>query len=281
MALYAEALRALGRWLGERSVLEAVADAGGSAERLAAQLAAGMAIFDDRGFYKRAQIVPADLALAGVAQLRRPRPPHDLRRQPRPARAALRRRARLRPAPGRAHRRGAPAAPRAAGARDPRLRRRTPASCSARAWACRRACSTTGCGTAARRPSTRRGRGTAAAACTTELFRGVHAPSGDRCMHRSRVGTCADRPTPPAGLRPCTGRSGVTFAGSRAGGGPAQLGDRPLELGDARRERAHRVGDGVRQVDPVGVGPLDAAAVDAHRMPGHADDRRVRRHVAR
>jgi hypothetical protein len=67
MSLYAQALRALGRWLGERSVLEAVADAGGSAARLAAQLADGMAPFDDHGFYKRAQIVPANLALAGVA----------------------------------------------------------------------------------------------------------------------------------------------------------------------------------------------------------------------
>jgi hypothetical protein len=67
MSLYAQALRALGRWLGERSVLEAVAGAGGSAARLAAQLADGMAPFDDRGFYKRAQIVPANLALAGVA----------------------------------------------------------------------------------------------------------------------------------------------------------------------------------------------------------------------
>ncbi len=32
-------------------------EAGGSAERLAALLAAGMPFFDDRGFYKRAQIV--------------------------------------------------------------------------------------------------------------------------------------------------------------------------------------------------------------------------------
>ena len=67
MALYAQALRALGRWLGRRSVLEAVAEASGSAALLAAQLAGAMALFDDRGFYKRAQIVPADLALAGVA----------------------------------------------------------------------------------------------------------------------------------------------------------------------------------------------------------------------
>jgi len=67
MALYAQALRALGRWLGARSVLEAIEHASGSAALLAFQLAAGMALFDDRGFYKRAQIVPSDLALAGVA----------------------------------------------------------------------------------------------------------------------------------------------------------------------------------------------------------------------
>ncbi len=67
MALYARALRELGTWLGERSALQAIAAAEGSAERLAAALCAGMALFDDRGFYKRAQIVPHDLALAGVA----------------------------------------------------------------------------------------------------------------------------------------------------------------------------------------------------------------------
>src|SRR6184192_251262 len=64
MALYATALNDLGRWLGERSALDAVAAANGSAERLAEQLAAGMRFFDDRGFWKRAQIVPNDLALA-------------------------------------------------------------------------------------------------------------------------------------------------------------------------------------------------------------------------
>jgi len=67
MALHAEALRSLGRWLGDRSVLEAVQEAGGSAETLASRLAAAMPLFDDRGFYKRAQIVPSNLALAGVA----------------------------------------------------------------------------------------------------------------------------------------------------------------------------------------------------------------------
>jgi hypothetical protein len=66
MALYAEALRALGRWLGERSTLD-VLDENRSAELLATRLASAMPLFDDRGFYKRAQIVPANLALAGVA----------------------------------------------------------------------------------------------------------------------------------------------------------------------------------------------------------------------
>jgi hypothetical protein len=73
MSLYAQALRELGRFLGERRALDLVAACGGSAERLAEALAGrsprgGMAMFDDRGLYKRAQIVPSDLALAGVAE---------------------------------------------------------------------------------------------------------------------------------------------------------------------------------------------------------------------
>jgi hypothetical protein len=68
MQLYAEALRDLGRFLGERRALDVVAEAGGSAERFASTLAAGMPFFDDRGFWKRAQIAPNDLALAGVAE---------------------------------------------------------------------------------------------------------------------------------------------------------------------------------------------------------------------
>lgn len=67
MSLYAQSLRALGRFLGERRALDLVAETGHSAERLAETLARSMAMFDDRGFYKRAQIVPSDLALAGVA----------------------------------------------------------------------------------------------------------------------------------------------------------------------------------------------------------------------
>ncbi|MFL5820659.1 MAG: queuosine salvage family protein [Solirubrobacteraceae bacterium] len=68
MALYADALRQLGRFLAGRSAIEAIEAAGGSAELLAQQLAAGMEFFADRGFYKRAQIVPSDLALAAVAR---------------------------------------------------------------------------------------------------------------------------------------------------------------------------------------------------------------------
>ncbi len=67
MALYAQALRELGRFLADRGALAAVAEAGGSAERLAELLAGSMAMYADRGFYKRAQIVGSDLALAGVA----------------------------------------------------------------------------------------------------------------------------------------------------------------------------------------------------------------------
>jgi hypothetical protein len=67
MRLYAQALRDLGRFLGDRSASDLVEQAGGSAERLATLLARGMRLFDDRGFYKRAQIVPSDLALAGAA----------------------------------------------------------------------------------------------------------------------------------------------------------------------------------------------------------------------
>jgi len=68
MALFARALNDLGEFLGDRTPLDAIEAAGGSAERLAEQLAAGMPFFDDRGFFKRAQITPNDLALAGAAE---------------------------------------------------------------------------------------------------------------------------------------------------------------------------------------------------------------------
>jgi putative queuosine salvage protein len=68
MALYAQALRELGRFLGDRHALDLVAAAGGSAVRMAELLAGGMTMWQDEGFYKRAQITPSDLALAGVAE---------------------------------------------------------------------------------------------------------------------------------------------------------------------------------------------------------------------
>src|ERR1700691_2565682 len=75
MSLYAQALRALGRFLEgppARRALDVVAGCGGSAERLAEALAGrsalgGVAMFADRGLYKRAQIVASDLALASIA----------------------------------------------------------------------------------------------------------------------------------------------------------------------------------------------------------------------
>ncbi len=68
MALHARALNDLGAWLGDRSAIDAIEEAKGSAEDLAASLAAGMPFFDDPGFYKRAQITANDLALAGIAE---------------------------------------------------------------------------------------------------------------------------------------------------------------------------------------------------------------------
>jgi hypothetical protein len=71
MSLYAQALRMLGRFLEgppARSAQELIGAAGNRAERLARMLAEGMPMFDDRGFYKRAQIVASDFHLAGVAE---------------------------------------------------------------------------------------------------------------------------------------------------------------------------------------------------------------------
>jgi hypothetical protein len=67
MAHYAGALRDLGAFLGPRSAVALIESADRSAERLAEDLAVGMAFFQDPPFFKRAQITPNDLALAGVA----------------------------------------------------------------------------------------------------------------------------------------------------------------------------------------------------------------------
>jgi hypothetical protein len=68
MRLYAAGLVQLGDWLGDRRALDVVDAARGSAQRLAAELARALPFFDDRGFYKRAQITANDLALASVAE---------------------------------------------------------------------------------------------------------------------------------------------------------------------------------------------------------------------
>jgi hypothetical protein len=68
MEHYAEGLRQLGHFLGDRDALAVIAGASGSAARLAATLARELPYFADHGFYKRAQIAANDLVLAGVAE---------------------------------------------------------------------------------------------------------------------------------------------------------------------------------------------------------------------
>jgi hypothetical protein len=68
MGLYARALRDLGSYLGDRTPLAAIEADSVSAEGLAEALVRGMPFFDDAGFYKRAQLTPHELALAGVAR---------------------------------------------------------------------------------------------------------------------------------------------------------------------------------------------------------------------
>ncbi len=67
MALFAQALRQLGTFLGDRSPADVVDGAGGSAQRLARAVAT-MPMWNDVGFYKRAQILANDLALGGAAE---------------------------------------------------------------------------------------------------------------------------------------------------------------------------------------------------------------------
>jgi hypothetical protein len=68
MGLFAQALRQLGNFLGERTALDLARDAEGSAQALAATVAYGMSMWNDRGFFKRAQILASDLQLGGVAR---------------------------------------------------------------------------------------------------------------------------------------------------------------------------------------------------------------------
>jgi hypothetical protein len=64
MSLYADALRQLGDFLGDRHALDLI---GASAEALADALTA-MPFYDDKGFWKRAQITANDFQLAGIAE---------------------------------------------------------------------------------------------------------------------------------------------------------------------------------------------------------------------
>jgi hypothetical protein len=68
MSLFAQALRELGRLLGDRDALDLIEASNGSAQALAATLANRCALFADHGFYKRAQIAANDLSLAGIAR---------------------------------------------------------------------------------------------------------------------------------------------------------------------------------------------------------------------
>ena len=138
MRLYAQALRDLGRFLGDR-VGARPGRAGGRLGGAAGDAAGrGMRFFDDRGFYKRAQIVAERPGARRVGGVRRPRPAHDLRRQPRPH--VLRVDGVLRYDPELAARIDAgELLPRAARARDPRLRRARLRAARGSAPACRRA----------------------------------------------------------------------------------------------------------------------------------------------
>jgi hypothetical protein len=68
MALYAQALRDLGGWLGARRAVDVVDAHAGSAAALAEALVDGMPFYRDRGLYKRAQILGADLETFGLAE---------------------------------------------------------------------------------------------------------------------------------------------------------------------------------------------------------------------
>ncbi|MSW49646.1 MAG: hypothetical protein F2817_01985 [Actinobacteria bacterium] len=67
MALYAQALRDLGAWLGRRRAVDVLDASADSAVRLAEALVAGMPFYRDHGLYKRAQILGADLEHFGLA----------------------------------------------------------------------------------------------------------------------------------------------------------------------------------------------------------------------
>ena len=81
---------------------------------------------------------------------------------------------------------------------------------------------------------------------------------------------------PPAVEGP---RFGFSSRTSPSAGLPSSSRQPALQLADPLREALDRVGDRVRQVDPVGVGALDPAALDPDRVAGIADHGGVGRHV--
>lgn len=70
MALYAQALRDLGTWLGTRRAVDVLDASADSASWLAEELVDGMPFYRDHGLYKRAQILGADLEHFGLAEPR-------------------------------------------------------------------------------------------------------------------------------------------------------------------------------------------------------------------
>ncbi len=68
MALYADALRQLGRWLGERPAISVVKRLAAAPSGSPNRSRPALAFFDDRGFYKRAQICAPELQRFGVGE---------------------------------------------------------------------------------------------------------------------------------------------------------------------------------------------------------------------
>ena len=126
----------------------------------------------------------------------------------------------------------------------------------------------------ARRP--RAGAGSGARGAGPRATAGPREGSS-RCRSRALRRACR-RPT----RRPGSGPGPGAADGPRRAAWcslPGEVGDRALELPDPLGEAAQRVRDRVGQVQPVGVGALGLAALDAHRVARDADHGRVRRHV--
>ena len=256
MALYAQALRELGRFLGDaRRRSTSSPSAGGSAAAARARRSpAAWRLYADRGFYKRAQIVPANLALAGVAEF------DDLDRltifADNLVPHVLRCDGVLVYADGLAALIDAGRPLRSGGPQEREIR-----ACAVHA--CELLSERLGLPAAGDRPpavdprpgsrATRRARGTAAAASTTEAAQ------------------------PPAGLRPRTGRSGRTFAGCS----PSPASSASRRSSSASRADSSRIASatGSGRWIQSASGPSGRTPSTLHDVAGVADDRAVRRDV--